>query len=762
LATPFFARRSIFLGLIGLLVAVSATYGQDEARAIWQVQRYDLNVSAPGTDRAVICHAVVTVKNNGKGSGATVTLRMTKLAEVTGVKVNDATADFRPGEEPRGNLQRLSVTVPSSPPNTTLKVTVDYKLTVAANSGVSAISPVGSQFLPVAVWYPTPTNPLTNRGPDTAPFSLTVTAGGQTVVSSGKASGSAFTQAFDGLPFFATGSWDVVDGAGDAAGISVYAPKGAGAPERKQADAMIANASAARAYFATLLGPAPDEPIRLVSVLRGGGFTDGGTLLLDAAAFRRSKIDSNTAALTAECVVRTWLGASVPVHGDGAGVIRDGLVHYLVSLFVEKQFGREAVAVQRQRERQAYVSIVRRDAPLTMTTPLEETYFNTVVNKGAMVWHLADQSLGREAFIGILRSSAQSGTGLTLAALRQALAERGGAAFKTLLDQELDQVTDLDIQVGLPQQRGADWVSTLRNLGSFDVSVPVVATTATGEHLTVTAAIGARNFGEAVFKTSAKITRVEVDPDKLYPQFDYTNDVAPRGRLTVDALAEAKAAFDKGDFTRSETIAREILTVYPLDEDARLRLARALLGENKLPEAEKEFTTLLASNFPSPIVLAWANAEMGELRMRQKQPAAAAKFYDDAVRSSGDYGATLAARAGRVKAESAAGALPVDESAKAFLANFDKTLVNGRRTDIEALVVPGELARFVSGVSINQPQQWQTQVLRTEPLDASHLAVDVNLTIRQLDKDASGTAVFVLAKVGGTWKLEDVQFFEVH
>jgi hypothetical protein len=38
------------------------------------------------------------------------------------------------------------------------------------------------------------------------------------------------------------------------------------------------------------------------------------------------------------------------------------------------------------------------------------------------------------------------------------------------LDQQLDQVIDTDLMVGLPQQRGADWVSALRNLGSIDVT----------------------------------------------------------------------------------------------------------------------------------------------------------------------------------------------------------------------------------------------------------------------------------------------------
>ncbi|MEO6393191.1 MAG: hypothetical protein ABIP75_15180, partial [Pyrinomonadaceae bacterium] len=761
-----FTNRILRLAAGSLLVltAVVSTRAQDEARAAWQVQRYDITVTA--VDRNATVSAVVSVKNIGQAAGTTVTFRFTKSAEVTGAKVSGAVTDFRTGEEPRGGLQRITVTVPSTGPNAQLQVTLEYKLNIATNSGIAAVSPVNTQFLPSSMWFPMTATPYSSRGVEAVPFKLTVSTGGQSVISSGKSVGSTFDQPNAGLPFFATGNWDVIDGTAAAAGISALIPKGANPNERSQAEALIATAAAARSFFSGSLGPAPDLPLRLVSVSRGGGFSDGGTTLLDAAAFRRSTIDSITANQIAEGVVRSWLGSARPIRGDGAGVIREGLVHFLASLFLEKQFGREATDSLRQRERLAYVSVVKRDAPLSLTTPLEDTYYNSVTNKGSMVWRLVDQVLSRDVFLGIVKALAQSGRdsgeGITLAGLRAALAERGGAAFKTLLDQELDQPTDLDLLVGLPALRGGNWVSALRNMGSFEVTTNVTATTATGEKVTVRAVVPPRDFGEAVFKTTGKIVRVEVDPEKVYPQLDYSNDLVPRGRVTDSALAEAKSAFDRGDFAKAEGIARDVLTVYPFDEDARLRLGRSLLGQNKLGEAEKELKALLDGKMPSPITLGWANSEMGEINLRRNQAGPAARFFDEAVRSGGDYGATLAARAGRIKAESSGGTPPADDAAKTFFANFDKTLVTGRRAEIEALVVSSELARFISGVTINQPQVWQTRVLRSESLDANRMAVDVALTIRQLDKDAAGTAVLVLARVGGAWKLEDIQFFEVH
>ncbi len=77
------------------------------------------------------------------------------------------------------------------------------------------------------------------------------------------------------------------------------------------------------------------------------------------------------------------------------------------------------------------------------------------------------------------------------------------------------------------------------------------------------------------------------------------------------------------------------------------------------------------------------------------------------------------------------------------------------------MIVPGELARFISGAVGTQPEAWQTRVLRSEQLDANRLALDVAINSRQLGADHAGTAVFILARVGGAWKLNAIDFFEV-
>ncbi|HEV2915958.1 MAG TPA: tetratricopeptide repeat protein [Pyrinomonadaceae bacterium] len=750
-------------------MGVPEARAQDEARAAWLVTRFDITISAPPTDRALSARAILRARNVGRGAGQTLSLRLSARAEVRTTSVGDANATFRTAPESRGNLQRVTINLPAPvAPDGVVNVAMDYRFPVEENNGLAAISPVGTQFLPLSSWYPAANTQFAVRGADSAPYRLTVNgAAGEMVLSSGKATGNTFEQTLNAQPFFLTGDWEVASGAGESAGISAWLPKGAGADERKQAEALMALASGARAFYAGLLGPAPDSPIRLVAVDRGAGFNEGGTALLDAAAFHRTKIDSSTALLISESVARLWLGGATVIRGEGYGALREGLSRFLASLFIEKQYGAETAEAERMRERAAYTAIARREAPLSLTTLLDDSYFTTVTNKGAMIWRLVDRSLGRDAFMEILRAQLQAGAreqsvGLTLANLRAAISEKGGAAVKTILDQGLDQPTDIDLMVGLPQQRGGQWVSALRNTGSLEVAVTVVATTERGERVATTATIPARDFGEAVFKTAARLVRVEVDPDKYYPQLDYANDVVPRKDLSEDALAEATRAFVRQEYARAESITRELLSVAPRMQEARILLARTLLGQNKLDEAEREFRALLDERLPTPLALAWANNGLGEIAVRRGQAAEAARRFNDAVRADGEYASTLAARLSRIKAEAAGGAAPaLDDAAQKFVAQLDQSIRSGRRAELDTQLVPGELVSFAKGIVGSQPEAWQTRVLRTEMLDANHLAADVTINARQFGRDLSGTAVLILARVGGSWKLADIQLFEV-
>jgi hypothetical protein len=145
------------------------------------------------------------------------------------VSVNGAAATFRPGQDIRGDLLRAEISLPSAVnPASKTTVVVTYSLPVEINTGATAISPIGTQFLPLSIWYPMPNTPFTARGADTAPFRVSVNL--PDVVSSGveksTSGSSAFEQPLSGQPFFVQGNWDKVEGSAEKKGITVYVPKG--------------------------------------------------------------------------------------------------------------------------------------------------------------------------------------------------------------------------------------------------------------------------------------------------------------------------------------------------------------------------------------------------------------------------------------------------------------------------------------------------------------------------------------------------------
>jgi len=763
------ANCKLILGLICLNFFCSINVNaQDEARAAWQATKFDITVASLGSDRALTARAVVSVRNVGRGAGTTLSLRINPKAEIKSVTIGSANATYVSRPESRGNAQRLTITLPNSiPANESVTATVEYRLAVAENTGLASISPIESQFLPQSMWYPIANNAFALRGADYAPFRLTITGGGALSSGEDKSVGgnSAFEQTLNAQPFFVAGTWDRVDGGAAAKGISAYLLKGATADEQKQAAALIALANDARAFYASMFGATPDVPLRLISVTRGGGFDDGGTILLGEGSFRRKKIDAMTAISVAEAVAHLWIGGDAPVRGEGHGVLREGLARFLATLFIEKQFGAEAAESERARQRVAYSAIAKRDAPLSRTTLLDPTYFNSVANKGAIVWRLADHLAGRDAFVAALKgawaNAKMDAQGFSLDRFRSALAERGSKSLKSVLDQELDQVTDMDLLAGLPRQEGGQWTAALRNLGSMEAVVNVIGVTNSGQQVNASATIPPHDFGQAVFKTTNSIVRVEVDPEKYYPQLDYADDVAPRVPEVAESLAEANRLYGAQEFAKSESLARQLLAASAQLQEARIVLGRALLAQNKNDEAEKEFKQLLNERLPTPSALAWASIGLGEIALRRGQAAEASRNFTDAIRADAEYAATLNARAERIRAESSGAAPPIDESARNFINQLDAAIRTGRQADILPMISSGELAKFVQQIVGTQPEAWQTRVLRTEALDANRIAVEVALNTKQLGVEHSGTAVYVLARAGGNLRLNAIELFEV-
>src|SRR5215510_13149330 len=241
--------------LLALMLCLATHAGaQAPATVIWQVNSFDVNANVQQTERLLNGVVTINATNVGSGPGRTLTLRINSKASVKSVTVGGAAANFRPGQEPRGDLQRVEVSLPGAiAPNGSMAATVTYSLPVESNSGLTAISPIATQFLPLSFWYPMPNTPYSVRGADTAPFHLTVNipnAISSGVEKAGSASSVTFDQSLYGQPFFLQGDWDKLEGAADGKGVIVLLEKGAGADDRKHAEGLMAFTAAARAFYA--------------------------------------------------------------------------------------------------------------------------------------------------------------------------------------------------------------------------------------------------------------------------------------------------------------------------------------------------------------------------------------------------------------------------------------------------------------------------------------------------------------------------------
>ncbi len=738
------------------LIITTAAFGQDETRAVqtWKVQKYDLSVTIPQDDvsRSVSVVAVLSIKNVSGKPATSLTLRINQQAEIASVKINGTATDFAKSEEKvgaAGSLQRLVVRFPSVAADSIINASVDYKLTVKENSSLATISPVGTQFLPLSFWYPTPTSWFFNRGADNSSFKIRVNGGAaQSVVSSGTETGGAFEQKLKGQPFFVSGNWDVVT----ANGVSVYGPKSASPDAQKRIAELAALLSEARTFMTGVLGPAPDVPLRIVATRRGAGFAGGGTILVDEAVFRRPKIDSLTAVAIAEAAVRIWLGGAIEVNGEGFGIIQEGLTRYLATQFIESKYGKDVADIERMRQRSAYTAVSKRDVAMRTASPLDDFYYSLSANKGAMAWRLIAKRVGAAEFSNVLKANSADGD-LNIAELRMAF-----AAAKDIVDYLLDQQTELNLLVGLPQVTGDTSRVALRNTGLIDAVVVVRAQLENGQSIEAPATIKAQSFGDVSFKSTSKVVRVEVDSDKLYPQTEYADDIAPKETTDGDLLLSVKRSFDKQDWAGAEKTARTVLNAAPRLDDVRVLLGRSLLAMGRTVDAEREFKAILDEKLPTARSMAWANVGLAEAAAKSNRNEEALRFADAAIMVDAEYGASLAARNLRNRLGVATAG---DPAVKTFFTDFDRAVVSNRKADVDALVMPGEASKFASGLT-GGTEQWQTQVRQIDRLDANNLFVETTLTIKLLTKDVeTGLAVFRLTKSGNAWKLSGVEMFEV-
>ncbi|HMZ79051.1 MAG TPA: tetratricopeptide repeat protein [Acidobacteriota bacterium] len=766
----------------------------------FEVLRYDVTASLQPVANAVDVKATLSLVNQTtQGQSATdLILRLNKDAKVTALLLNGATTEFTQKEDPR--LTGVSIVsaqlVKSVPPAGKLEAVLQYTLTVKESNQYSAITPGDCLLLPESYWIPVVHTPFTSHGADTAPYTLTVTlAGDGDILSEGERKGDGktvmFTQTLNSQPWLMVGApgklvTRSITPAGAAPITLTTISQVGSAGTEGQVQRILDEMEKIVGFYVQTLGPSPTNQFVVASNFREVTYISPGTILVGNAVFRRDRVEAETIEYLSRAVARTWIGGKLRVRGRGLGIVQDALPSFLSGLYFESRFGADAGQQFWARRVRSYapLALARTDAMLMAQVPLDSDYFTSILNKGALVFRLIDWQFGKNTVVTAVKTILTGTTmdPLTVEGLRSTLIgpdKNANQPLQRFLKQWWDEIVEPDLIIGLPKKNetGTAWTCVLRNLGTGDVTVPVVAITGKGETLTTKAAIPSKGLGSVEFQTAEEVVRVEIDPDKLYPQTkfeldpnssQFDNDSRPPRQYSFSLFLEANQLFEQKEFQKAEAKLLQTVAQEPGYASAQMLLARVELALGKSEATQSALQKALDVK-PTPLyVTGWSAIVEGELALTRKDFKAAVEAYRRADGANAELACTLAAHKGLIESETQLQQISMpDESVKAYFSQLEKAVQSKTASVIEALVIKAELPKFVKGLALTKPDVWKTEVIRASQLDTQHVAVDVNLEALTTDlitgekKDQKGSAVFILRKTQSGWVLARIDLFTV-
>ncbi len=783
--------RKICFAFLFTLFCVITTTAQDT-----EVDHYNINVRVDTAASAMDIRATIAIVNLSQAPKSRIFLRLSKSAKVTAASVGGATAQFEIQDDRRTtSLNQLIISPPTAiAGGAKANVDITYRIEAPESNALITISASEVLISPDSVWVPVPSTGFALTGVSTAPFTLTASANNLRVASAGTAKGEAgnqtFEQVLNSVPFFVAGNFDqpmVTEQGGIK--IEIYAQAGLQSADGKSSakenlQKLGVEAGRIIDFLSKTFGALPaGSTFRIISSWRANNLVVPGALVLSEQTLRRDTLSANTIETLADALARMWIDGRARVRGQEARnaqagspgqpplsyiLVRDSLPRYLAALYIENAYGKDAglEAVNRMRWIYTPIAQARRDAELDIQTLAVPTYAAAAFGKGPLVLRLFAETVGRDKFIAALRSlfDGNQTKSLTMNSLRQALAKDGNTEIEKLYQQWVDTIIEPDIVIGVPQASDKPNMQqvNIRNLGTGDVNVKVVATTASGKQLTATVLVPSENINSFDLPTAEKINSIEVDPDKLIIQAHYDNDAKPQQGWGQALFNEGIAAFNKNDFAASEAKFKEAAKVNPQNATIHAWLARALAAQNKNDDAAREANAALVITPTTTAALAWAHITLGQVALARNQAAEAVSNLRRAVVEAEETPAQYAARELAAKAERAAAPnAQADEAIRAFIAKFDTLIKQPSSDALYTIAMKSNLKRFVQGLVVSQPTVWTTEVLRADQIDANRLAVDVKITAKVAGRDQSGTAVFILNKVSSNWMLEEVQLFNV-
>lgn len=788
-----------FFSALFIVVALAIVASAQEV----EVDRYNITARIDAAASAVDVRAALSISNVAQSPKPKLYFRLTKLAKVTAATVNGASAGVETAEDRRVTTLNQIIITPQSSIEPGAKATVEVTYRIEAPESTPVIHIYSGEVLltPEAVWFPMPSTMFTLYGPTTAPFTLTVSATSPAsnfrALSSGaiktEGQNSTFEQPLNSLPLIVAGNFDQPissDRGGVKLDIFVQPGITAVSPDSKPADpkAIIARlgdeAGRVIDFLTRTLGPPPaGATFRIISSARAGNLTEPGVLVLNEQVFRRDTLSAGVIEVLADAAARIWIDGRVRLRGQegraaqenraavkarSAAFLSDSLPRYLAALYFEDRFGKDAARDLFTRMRWSYTPVAQsgRDAEMGVQTLLSPNYSAAVFGKGPLVYRLLAEATGRDKLIAAIKtlfSGAQTRI-VTTDDLRAALTKGASPEVDRLLQQWVDSIIEPDIIVGAPlpsDKPGAQRIN-LRNLGTGDVTVTVLAVTASGKQVTGLVTVPSENLATAEIPTAEKIVSVEVDPEKLIIQSNYDNDARDGDLKTTrisaqTLLNESIAAFNKTEYAEAETKLRQAARFEPRNAVLRGWLGRVLAAQKKMDEAATEANAAIKIDPTVGSAVAWARITLGQVAMSRNQAAEAARQLRAAVVEGDEATAQFAAHEALLQAERAAGIAPqADESLRAYIAQLDTAIKQLTSDKLFALVVRNNLKRFVQGLTVSRPASWTTEILRVDQIDAGRVALDVGLKVKADGRDQTGTAVFLLTRSGNSWLLEDV------
>jgi len=799
-------KNLLFTLSIGL-VFCGAAYAQEV-----DVSNYNINVRVDVAASALEAQATLDLINPTDVPRSKLYFRLTRLGKVSQVSIDGSPVQSDTSQDHRTSaLNQIAVT-PSSPlvPGGHIKVSISYRIQVADATPLIAIYPGEVLLAPESVWVPAPSTEFAIYGPNTAPFTLNVTLSGAPnsfqVASSGisQAGGSStFVQSLNSLPLVVAGPFNppitsehagikialyvqpgiasaVADQTGGEAGTDGARNSATGTD---QSGRILAEIGQIVDFFTKTFGPAPaGASFNVISSVHAGNTATAGAVILNEQIFREDFLDAVTIQTLADAVARIWTDGRVRLRGQdsrtaeadhpaqrahSAALLRDSIPRYLSVLYLGERFGEQAASDAFGRLRAAYTPVAQshRDTELSVQSFVIPSYGDAVFAKGPLILRLLAHLIGTDKLIQAIKTvtAGPQTKFVTPQDFHEALG--GGTVVDTWFRQWVDSLVEPDIIIGIPmasEKPGAQQVN-LRNLGTGDVSVTVLAVTASGKKITEQCVVPSEDLTSVDIPTTEKIVSVEADPEKYIVQTNYDNDSRPVKLSTASLLNAAIVAFNAKKFGEADSNLTEAVKGDPNNPLLHAWLGRVLMSEGRADQAHGEAEAAIKIKPPIAPALTWAHITLGQIALAKNAPGDAVENLRRAVLEVTEEPAEYVAREALINAEKASGKLaPVDPSIKSFIAQFDAMASKQTSSDkVFTMVMKGTLKKFGDGFVLTPAQSWNTEILRAERIDSNRVALDVALKVRSGDRDQSGTALLILYRGTGAWMLENVRLFNV-